>query len=337
LLPVFNKLLMKGEDRARFNQFFVFLIKLRLLFDELVVRSKQGEDGRLNWSIRRIISPENTASDCRDSLKELKWLQSCLQVTYYKSLNKRWLKYFLNELLNLAKIKEGNQLDIEPQSSSKEKIDKNKMANEFQKEFQKGWSAWVGKNVYPQGEKLCRKLRKWTRETVSEERKNGHFESDGTKTSHLVLNYLDLLLYELVLSDKKESDWLTPEEYRFLRKSVNNRASPFRFTYRNSVEHFFPQHPSAETGVQIPSNLDALGNLCLTTVAENAKYNNLIPKSKINEYERRVFGGSLKLRLMAHITERDGEWHETQIEKHQGKMLELLDADLEILNTKDSD
>ncbi len=125
----------------------------------------------------------------------------------------------------------------------------------------------------------------------------------GVRTPHIVFNYLDYLLWK---SDK--------EAYK-----------DFVFEFRNSVEHWYPQHPSKDT-FEIWNGIDTFGNLCIISRSVNSKFSNLSPESKMKSFERMVQRGSLKLRIMGEIISKstNQEWIEKKCREHEEKMISLL-------------
>ncbi len=133
----------------------------------------------------------------------------------------------------------------------------------------------------------------------------------GVRTPHIVFNYLDYLLWK---SDK--------EAYK-----------DFVFEFRNSVEHWYPQHPSDGT-IEPWDGRDVFGNLCIISRSVNSKFSNLSPASKMDTYRGMVQKGSLKLRKMGEIidklrkTEKPGVaaklWRQSKCAKHEEKMISLL-------------
>ncbi len=148
---------------------------------------------------------------------------------------------------------------------------------------------------------------------------------EGTSTPHIIFNYLDFLLWR----DAKEMK-------KFKSQGAEGTWEPFVFAYRNSVEHWYPQHPE---GCQQNQQLvwidpdergrravDQFGNLCVVQPSENSKFSNLKPSAKKIQYRETVFGGSLKLRLMAeHTPANEVGWKEA-CATHGNDMLGLLDS-----------
>lgn len=130
----------------------------------------------------------------------------------------------------------------------------------------------------------------------------GNYEL-GVQTPHVVFNYLDYLLWK---EDK--------EKYK-----------DFVFEFRNSVEHWYPQHPSDGT-IEPWDERDVFGNLCIISRSVNSKFSNLSPESKMKSYKKMVQKGSLKLRIMGDIIERGTSetWRLSECAKHEEEMISLL-------------
>jgi len=56
----------------------------------------------------------------------------------------------------------------------------------------------------------------------------------------------------------------------------------FRFTYRCSIEHWYPQNPNEAEGKAILSDdlLHCFGNLCLIVASQNSAFSNLYQLAK---------------------------------------------------------
>ena len=139
---------------------------------------------------------------------------------------------------------------------------------------------------------------------------SGNYEL-GVQTPHVVFNYLDYLLW----------------------KKAKKTHKDFVFEFRNSVEHWYPQHPSDGT-IEPWDGRDVFGNLCIISRSVNSKFSNLSPASKMDTYRGMVQKGSLKLRKMGEKIdelrkkERPGVaaklWRQSECAKHEEKMISLL-------------
>lgn len=125
----------------------------------------------------------------------------------------------------------------------------------------------------------------------------------GVGTPHIVFNYLDYLLW----------------------KKAKKTHKDFVFEFRNSVEHWYPQHPSDGT-IDPWVGRDVFGNLCIISRSVNSKFSNLSPESKMKSYKKMVQKGSLKLRIMGDIIEGGSseKWRQSACAKHEKEMIRLL-------------
>lgn len=130
----------------------------------------------------------------------------------------------------------------------------------------------------------------------------GNYEL-GVQTPHVVFNYLDYLLW----------------------KEGKEKYKDFVFEFRNSVEHWYPQHPSEGT-FELWDGIDTFGNLCIISRSVNSKFSNLSPESKMKSYKKMVQKGSLKLRIMGDIIEGSSSetWRLSECAKHEKEMISLL-------------
>lgn len=133
----------------------------------------------------------------------------------------------------------------------------------------------------------------------------------GVNTPHIVFNYLDYLLWYYDREGKK-------------------KYSDFMFEFRNSVEHWYPQNPSEGTFEQWKDGVDQFGNLCIIQRNVNSKFSNMSPEAKKSTFKDMIGKGSIKLRIMSELTEKNGEkvasiyWKETMYKKHEEEMLNFL-------------
>ena len=133
----------------------------------------------------------------------------------------------------------------------------------------------------------------------------------GVGTPHIVFNYLDYLLW----------------------KKAKKTHKDFVFEFRNSVEHWYPQHPS-DGSIEPWDERDVFGNLCIISRSVNSKFSNLSPASKMDTYRAMVQKGSLKLRKMGKIidklrkTEKPGVaaklWRQSACAEHEKEMIHRL-------------
>ena len=130
----------------------------------------------------------------------------------------------------------------------------------------------------------------------------------GVNTPHIVFNYLDFLLWN---ANRKKYD-------------------SFVFEFRNSVEHWYPQNPSEGTFESWKDGVDQFGNLCIIQRNVNSKFSNMSPEAKKSTFRDMIAKGSIKLRIMSDLTEKNGDkpaslyWKESMYKKHEDEMLTIL-------------
>lgn len=132
----------------------------------------------------------------------------------------------------------------------------------------------------------------------------------GVGTPHIVLNYLDFLLW----------------------KNKYKRNIDFEFEFRNSVEHWYPRNPSEGTFDRWEDNVDSFGNLCLIQRNINSRFSNMSPEAKKSTFKDMIKKGSLKLRIMSEMTQginASQQWKESIFAQHEQEMLDLLISETE--------
>ncbi len=115
--------------------------------------------------------------------------------------------------------------------------------------------------------------------------------------------------------------WKNREE---LKKDYDIEFGDFKFAYRRSIEHWFPQHPNSDEIVEKIDDkfLHSFGNLCIITDSQNSKFGNLVPSAKYNQWQDIFYRQSLKLQIMAEITsKKDSGWGPKQITELEKEIL----------------
>ncbi len=120
----------------------------------------------------------------------------------------------------------------------------------------------------------------------------------GTNVENFVFNYLDYLLW----------------------KQNRLGSERFEYTFRSSVEHYYPQNPIVpDDRLEDEAILNDFGNLCLISASKNSRLSNNMPEAKRDYYERSSCD-SIKQRLMMDTR----PWNEMAIAEHGKEMKQLL-------------
>lgn len=137
--------------------------------------------------------------------------------------------------------------------------------------------------------------------------------NEGTGVPHFIFNYLDYLLWE-------------DDNYKKLNISIDDNISlkinNFKFTFRSSVEHYYPQNPlSGETLKE--DMLNNFGNLCLISRSKNSKLSNSLPRAKKEHYINNDIDSIKQAIMMSY-----NNWGKEEIKKHGKEMKKLLKSQL---------
>lgn len=173
------------------------------------------------------------------------------------------------------------------------------------------WITLVLKNLLNENKEesdIIQILEDYCRESV---RKSDYKNKRGFQIEHIVFNYLDYLLYR--------------DGYEDEQKQIINKLSNWEFQFRNSIEHFYPQHPLNGDIWDEHGEVNSFGNLALISVSGNSMFSNRIPeeKSKVEH----IVNQSLKLEIMAHITKKSG-WSKEKVKCHCDEMIAIIDNDI---------
>ena len=125
----------------------------------------------------------------------------------------------------------------------------------------------------------------------------------GTCTPHLALNLIDYLMY-----------CAEPAKY--------SGAATFRFAYRNSVEHHFPQGSGSENGIWKNDLVNDIGNLYLLSKSDNSSLNVRSPREKVT-LAGRLDNLPPKRREMYRLT-LAGDWTPKVMRHHSDEVLKLI-------------
>jgi hypothetical protein len=131
-----------------------------------------------------------------------------------------------------------------------------------------------------------------------------HRLSFGNIENNFVFNYLDYLL------------WLK-------HKDSDTTIKIYEFTFRSSVEHYYPRNP--HYGKLPDDTLNSFGNLCLISHSKNSRLSNHMPLAK-KEYYRNNTIDSIKQYLMM----KEDVWDAEAIAKHYQEMVKVFRDDLDV-------
>lgn len=324
IVPLDEKYLLNSfeekikDDEAVRNFIYVLLI-CRYLFDCYVIKSNAIRTGEENWSLWAIrpngssyyyknTFGNNTESkndeelDNYDGTKIVVMLLSMFHVSNPSRIYKNWLYAVLRWLFkNKDNITPGNYVDF-----LEDLCDKFYFGNNCQ-----------GKDIT---EIILEKLEF---ELNSGDKKDW---DDGVNVPNFVFNRLDYQLWRFFHEQEQKVEILSENDKWLTIKNKEAIWKKFRFTFRSSVEHHYPQHPSEEHGLEKldQKTLDNFGNLYLLSQSKNSRLSNLTPKAKCSYYEKNENYDSLKQAIMMSYD----KWEEKEIKEHGEDMLKILNQPL---------
>jgi len=163
-------------------------------------------------------------------------------------------------------------------------------------------------------DRLVRVLRDYSRRKVKEAF-FGDVQPTGFAIPRIVFTYLDYLLVG------EDPEW---------KGRYPEHVKKFRFSFRNSIEHFYPRNRVRDDPGCLVSEvcIDLLGNLALVGVRENSKFSNNMPKHKAEFTD--IIEKSPKLMEMAGIA-RSKDWGDRRIKSHHDRMISILRDDIELI------
>lgn len=278
------------------KEFAYSLLKCKFLFDKYIIK-KEYKSNSEHWSLKSIKLGEkqkryysNTFVKEIDN-KQLTMLLSMFHVSFPQTTYKHWLSGTLNFLFDTY----NKCIDEENYIAYLES-----MCDAF-------YFDQFGKIKMDYYDIIYKNSSKSVSTSINIENLN-----QGTNVQNFIFNRLDYLLWKSITIEKNES---------FNIENINQ----FEFSFRSSVEHFFPQHPKQGADLEIVSKeiLDNFGNLCLISRSKNSELSNYSPKAKAEHYSKSTAIESLKQQLM--IQEKD-KWDGDSIIKHQEKMIAILNT-----------
>lgn len=330
LIPIFQAVLesLKTEDEKRdFVKYFIMqLLLLRTLYDRYVIK-REYVNGTESWSLKKLkyehktVSYVNTFSysdNAEDAEresgigKEIRLLEAMFHVSAPTQIYKHWLNAVLyhvhttnpqadslrNRLYDLARCymldvylaKDGKKHSFEEIVYRKEGMPQNHIDDI-------DWGAI----------------------------------NQGCNVQNFIFNFYDFILWREKLEQHLRREKLRQREKSRQHEKLEQdeesvQHEKFDFTYRTSVEHFYPQKPMPGYEPLHPEYLNSFGNLCLISSSMNSKFSNNMPKAKYDNFgSSQEMRSALSLKLQEMMKSvKDGEWEKDQIKAHYEEARERI-------------
>ncbi len=287
LIDIFQTVLLSYDDKCGFvKRYIMALLKIRNLFDSFVIK-RESYNGKEGWSLKvlkKYDSNVNYVSTFNGMENEDETSQDIrmLEAMFHVSAPTQIYKHWLNAILYYA----NNEESIEP------RVMRNKlytlactyMLDRYLCEEKINFETFIYKEDFHA-----------TNNTI-------HWEmiDKGCNVENFVFNFYDYLTWKL-------------EKQKYFK---------FEFTYRTSVEHFYPQHAmDGYPQLDEDSGLHNFGNLCLISRGMNSKFSNNMPKAKFENFSQGegINSLSLKLNEMMDVVRQTGQWSSLEINDFETK------------------
>ncbi|MFB2588765.1 HNH endonuclease family protein [Acinetobacter sp. c1-l78] len=285
LMDSFEKLLKSGANDIK--EFGIILLQCRYLFDRYVIKTDQSKERDDHWSLLTIKPSKSTSYQYNNSFDDEYYQNNVVMLLsmFHVSHPAQIYKNWLYAVMRWL-FKKGNHFDATAYIDFLEKLSDRYYFNYYCSSREPETFFNI---LYEDHLELNKAL-------------NTAFLDTGTNVPNFIFNRLDYLLW----------------------KNKVAKYDKFRFTFRSSVEHFYPQNPDKENIEQDidKATLDHFGNLCLVSSSINSKFSNNMPKAKKANFANTAYF-SLKLDEMMSLAD---SWAKEKIIEHGDKMKDILNT-----------
>lgn len=284
LVDIFGMVLSHCSNKSSFvKRFIIALLNIRWRFDRFIIK-RENYNGKEGWSLKDVkkydgkkINYVGTFCGDTDDSEVSKDIRM-LEAMFHVSAPTQIYKHWVNAILYYV--------------YKKELIDLNDFRNYL----------YTLACSYMLDRYLCEKNKRVAFEDIIYTN-DGHATNNtitwtmidnGCDVENFVFNFYDYVTWKN-----------NPKKY-----------NKFDFTYRTSVEHFYPQTPMVgyqkltdETG------LNDFGNLCLISRGMNSKFSNNMPVAKYKNFGNEAIAQELSIKLneMMDVVREKGDWGEEEI------------------------
>ncbi len=279
-----------GENKLDFVKTFGFnLLKCKFLFDKYILKREFYQE-KDRWSLKRLkwykdnrVSYVNTFGEEEQSNEGLNQEILMLLAMFHVSAPTLVYKHWLNASLNF--VFRNGQVTAEAYRNFLKQLAKAFLFDRYLAEEKELDYYHI---IYKNGGIAQNQVQDLDTSLLDQ----------GTAVENFVFNYLDFILWDNKATDHQKFD----------------------FSFRSSVEHYYPQNPISGDKDKLEQAIcDQFGNLCLISNSKNSKLSNYLPEAKKDHY-RNVGADSLKQRKMM-----ESEfWGSDEISQHGKEMKEFL-------------
>ena len=258
LTKIFDSVMDREKDKAEFSKLFIMkLLEIRCLFDKYIIKRKQER-----WSLKRILPQNNDVN---------KYYYKDTFYTEDKENDKKDYNRIIVLLLSMFHVSAPTQIYKHWMNAALYYVYKNQGTTA---EDYAGY-LWALAKAYMLDRYLSDEDKKVDFEDII-------FKNDGKNRNNIsTINWANININEYPQVGEHVENFVF-NFYDFILWEHNNDPD-FYFGYRNSVEHFYPQHPIDKSPMD-SDHLHSFGNLCLIGRGMNAKFSNNMPGAKYQDY-----------------------------------------------------
>jgi len=298
LIDIFEDEIIKKDSPDEVKKFGFDLLKCKYIYDRFIIK-REFSQGKDRWRLQRYKRSDggqkayytNTfgEGDGQDDInRRILMLLAAFHVSTPTQVYKHWLNAALHWLYNAESI------TAESYCTHLENVAK---AFVFDRYLGGHPNAEYYEIIYGRNG-LC----KSTSSSLPDDKLRERL-SFGNIKNNLVFNYLDYILW----LKHKDSD------------QIGKIISTYEFTFRSSVEHYYPQHPLPGHPPLQQETLNSFGNLCLISHGKNSRLSNFMPQAKKEYYQKNPID-SVKQYLMM----QEASWDASSIQNHYDEMVKVL-------------
>jgi len=282
--------LFKDLDKKKASEkaisFIQFLFKIRIIFDQYIIRSYKNGISNL-WETR-ILTIDEIGDERKKAYDKATQIMSMINVS---TSSEHWLTPVLKYLTESIEINDDdyttwleNLDNCFAYARIIAKSDMMRTANNLLNNIQ---------NIKPTGTLIL----------------NESVLNNGVNTDHYWFYKLDYCLWK---------KWTTEEYTGKYKTEIKN----FQFRSNRSIEHIYPQHPDNKQIWKVDI-LNNFGNLALISVRSNSGYNNQLPIDKRLDFEKRINNWGIESLKLVEVY-KDPDWDEDKCIIHSKNMLDIL-------------
>ncbi len=308
LLETFDKYLLKydvnnndacNKAQNQVQDFIFSLLRCKYLFDQYVIKREfiRDTDG---WSLKRLkwnkggTKNKHGKSDYVNTFGDEKFdpglnhkilmLLSAFHVSTPTMVYKHWLNAALYWLY---------QADVIDPHEYLKYLESTATAFVFDRYLSSDNGSDYFDIIYRNGSQ-CQTQRKNVSDEILQQKL-----SFGTIENNLIFNWLDYLLWR-----NEEKDTI---------------VKAYEFSFRSSVEHYYPQTPLPGHDRLPDDILNSFGNLCLISHSKNSRLSNFMPEAKKEYYRNNTIDSIKQYKMMNY-----DHWTSVEIKEHDKEMKNIL-------------